>query len=199
MNDAAQQIDATMETASQALVANRYLECERLCMAALQAARRANDFERISRILLPLQEARRQRRQIAEDAGTVVLTSTRNEVGDILEAHRAGCLLLTDPPYTQADGDALREAARQRELFVEVLVMDSAALTGAFCWAMEQVGDAAIASLPPEGSPVEQVDALLGQLDRIGDHELAHQRLAQAAQEAACHTAKHQKIKKAER
>jgi len=192
MTDAASEIDRIMDRASVALVENRYLECERLCVEAIGLAREAKDFDRLGRILLPLQEARRQRRQAAEETGAVVLTGQRKEVDEILNDHSQGCLLMTEPPYTQADGDAVRTEARQRGLFVEVLVMDNAALTGAFCWALEQAGDAVLASVPSDAPAAEQVDAILNQLDRVGDHEIAHQRLAEAAHAAAVEQARSQ-------
>lgn len=185
MADAAQQIDALMEQASAALVAMRYAQCEKLCVEAMDLARTAEDFERLGRIMLPLQEARRQRRQAAEDAGTVVLTGQPLVAGEILDRHPRGCLLLTDPPYSRDDASALRDLARQRELFVEVLRLDDAGLTAAFCHAMENNGDAAVAHALRESDPVARVDALLGRLDQIGDHEIAHQRLADAARAAA--------------
>src|SRR5689334_10244420 len=63
------QIDRMMERASTALEAMRYFEAERLASTALRRAHAAADFERMARILLPLQEARRQKRQLAVDSG----------------------------------------------------------------------------------------------------------------------------------
>ena len=65
-----QKIDDLMESASAALAATRYFEAERLAWQALGAAHSAKDFERMGRIALPLQEARRQRYQQALDVGT---------------------------------------------------------------------------------------------------------------------------------
>ena len=59
-NSAARDIDAKMEHASEALARCEYFLCERLAGEALGAAREKNDFERLARICLPLQEARRQ-------------------------------------------------------------------------------------------------------------------------------------------
>lgn len=185
MTDAASRIDELMERASQALVSRDYLTCERLCVEAIGLARQAEDFERLARITLPLQEARRQRRQIAEDAGTVVFTGKREPAEAILDRCPRGCILLTDPPYAESDAQAVREAARHREAFVEVLRLDSAGLTAMFCKAMEEVGDAALASIPGSAEPVERVDRILAKLDQVGDHEIAHQRLASAARAAA--------------
>ncbi|NBC96085.1 MAG: hypothetical protein GVY27_06995 [Deinococcus-Thermus bacterium] len=174
-----------MDRASVALVDNRYIECERLCVEAIARARQAGDFDRLGRIMLPLQEARRQRRQAAEDHGTAVLTGARRAAAEILDDHPQGCLMMTEPPYTPADGDAVRDEARRRGLFVEVMVMDNAALTGVFCRAMEQAGDAVLAAIDDHATPVQRIDAISAELDRIGDHERAHQRLADAARAAA--------------
>ncbi|MHC4996015.1 MAG: hypothetical protein ACYTGQ_13285, partial [Planctomycetota bacterium] len=69
------QIDTLMEEASEALAHTDYFRCEKRCLQALALARDDNDYERYARILLPLQEARRLRRQAAADAGTYILTA----------------------------------------------------------------------------------------------------------------------------
>lgn len=184
MKSVGNRIDELMERASVELVAMRYGSCEALSLEAMGLAREAGDFERIARIALPLQEARRQRRQIAEDAGTFVITGRRLEAGAILDEHPVGCLLLTDPPYSQGDADALRKAAIERGCMVEVLCLNSVELTASFCAAMERAGDAAVARAWAGRGGAERVDALLAELDRIGDHEIAHQRLAEAARDA---------------
>jgi len=178
-------IDELMERASQALVARRYLECERLCAEALRIAREAEQFERLGRIMLPLQECRRQRRQIAADHGVAVFTEARLTPERILERQAAGFLLLTDPPYAEDDARAVRERARQRELMVEVLLLDQGGLVAAFEKAAEDRGDAAIARHAKADDPVEIIDGLLAELETIGDHEKAHQRVADAAAKAA--------------
>lgn len=61
-------IDTLMEQASKALVHRRYFEAERLALQALRKAHALLDYERMARILLPLQEARRQKRDLAIDA-----------------------------------------------------------------------------------------------------------------------------------
>ena len=60
-------IPELMERASVALVDMDYLQCEALCLKALALARAAADWAAYARIVLPLQEARRQRRMIALD------------------------------------------------------------------------------------------------------------------------------------
>lgn len=189
MTQVATQIDQLMEQASQKLVATDYLACESLCMQAIELARQIRDYPLIARILMPLQEARRQRRQIAEDTGTFVVTGKHRDADAILDEHSTGCLLLTDPPYTDADADALRTAARGRGCMVEVLCLDATELTAAFCEAMQRHGDAAVARATAIPAGPDRVDTLLAELDCIGDHEIAHQRLAQAAREVNSPTA----------
>lgn len=180
------EIDQIMERASERLAAMRYLDCEALCRRALDLAREREDFDRYARILLPLQEARRQRRQIAVDAGVTVLAGPeRSSAEQILDAHRQGCLLLIAPPYSEADERAVRELAAERELYVEVLVLEPRRLRGMFEREMEEEGDEAIASIGRDLTPVEKLDALAAVVHRVGDHEIAHQRLADAAREAA--------------
>lgn len=178
-------IDELMEQASQKLVAMDYLACERLCLVALALAREARDFQRYARILLPLQEARRQRRQIAADAGVVVLGEPRLAAEQVLDAHPGGCLMLLSPPYSPDDEAAVRVLARRRGLMVEAMVFDGAALRQCFEQQMEREGDAAVAGVGTGGPAQEQVDVLAAVLERVGDHEIAHQRLAAAARRAA--------------
>lgn len=184
MAQSAAQIDALMEQASEKLAAMQYLECERLCRRAMALARQAGDFERLSRIVMPLEEARRQRRQIAEDAGVFVIAE-KQPPAEILQQHPRGCLMLIAPPFEQHDADAVRELIAQRGLFAEVLLMTKTALKAAFLRTMEQQGDAALAKIDAKADPIQQVDALLAVIDAIGDHEITHQRLADAAQLAA--------------
>lgn len=183
MPDAPNQIDALMEQAGAALAGMRYLECERFCQRALALARQADDMDRLARIVMPLEEARRQRRQTAEDAGVTVLTEKLSP-GEIVQRHPRGCLMLLAPPFDANDVAAVRELAAQRGLFVEALLMDQPRLKAAFLRAMEEQGDAALSQIPRHDDPAQQVDALLTLIDRIGDHEIAHQRLADAARVA---------------
>lgn len=178
-------IEQLMTEASAKLVATDYLACEALCLRALELARRAEDFETCARILMPLQEARRQRRQIAADGPMTVLTAPRMTPAQILEAHASGCLLLIDPPYNEQDEQAVRDEVRRRGLFIEVLRMDHERLRQCFEDQAEREGNAALASLDPKSSTVDKFDALARQLDRLGDHEIAHQRLAALARQAA--------------
>ena len=96
-----------MERASAALLATSYFEVELICVKAMELARRVRDFESMSRIILPLQESRRQRRHLATDTGIVrVVTSPVQETVKF----ESGCYLLK-PPLIAADAPPMRELA----------------------------------------------------------------------------------------
>lgn len=99
-------IDRLMERASVALEATRYFEAERLALQGLRRSYDAGDFETMARVLLPLQEARRQKRQQAVESGRRVVVSDLRTLGDIAP----GCYLV-QPPLLGIDGRSLRETA----------------------------------------------------------------------------------------
>mgnify|MGYP006271805717 CR=1 FL=1 len=185
MDETAARIDDLMERASRALVDRSYVACERLCVEAIELAHGRGDYDRLARITLPLQECRRQLRQMAEEAGTVVLAGPREDVAAVVERLASGCVLLTDPPYTAADARAVRESAREGGKAIEAVCLDGEGLTAMFCRAMEDAGDRLLAEAADEPDPVKRVDWLLARLDQVSDHEIAHQRLAEAARRAA--------------
>lgn len=121
-------IDRLMERASIALEATRYFEAEKLAATALRRAHRAHDFERMSRIVLPLLEARRQKRQLAVDAGPrailEAMPARRNAI-------QPGCYLL-QPPLIGLDARTLRETADARQIPVLVLTREPLARDGAW-------------------------------------------------------------------
>lgn len=178
-------IDQLMEQASKALAETDYLACERLCDQALAMAMEAEDFDRAGRIILPLQEARRQRRQIAGEAGVIMLGEPRLEPERILETHSAGCFMLAHPPYDPTDVASLRRQAAEKGRYAEAMLVDQAMLRGLFLTAMEERGDAILAHLPDDADSRQIARMLFEQLDQVGDHEIAHQRLADAARRAA--------------
>jgi hypothetical protein len=208
MTKNANRIDDTMEQASRALSSTRYFEAERLAHEALLAAHLNSDYGRMARIVLPLQEARRQIMQTAVDAGRLsVLDDLTGEVEDI----EPGCYLV-QPMMVAADARRLRLAAREQEIPVLVLCREPMTMLGQpvvaiapgvtvrtkvdppanpeepelswFVSALEQIGDFAIDSIDPGMSLVKKVDALVDRLEAIPDHEKLHQALA-----AACETA----------
>jgi hypothetical protein len=110
-------IDLLMERASGALVATHYFEAEALCLKALERAAAANDFERMARICLPLQEARRQKREQAVDSGRTFITHALPRRGADIEA---GCYLL-EPPLIGIEAATLREMCDRKKVPAMVL------------------------------------------------------------------------------
>jgi hypothetical protein len=204
------QIDKLMERASQALVKTKYFDAEALAVKALHAARQAEDFERMGRIVLPLQEARRQRLQIALEADHVTVVSE-----SVTEETRAesGCYLV-QPPQVGADARRLRLGALERKIPVAVVCRepltqlkrcpvvaigpgvtvrthidppddpDDVGMAW-FVYAMEEIGDAAIGGIDPGLATLKRLEALLGRLEAIPDHEGLHLALEETCREAA--------------
>ncbi|WP_432797310.1 hypothetical protein [Poriferisphaera sp. WC338] len=117
-----QKLDDMMEQASTLLMQGDYPDSEQMCEQALTLARESKDWDYYARILLPLQEVRRQRRMTAAD-GEVVLGTTSNNLNRLeawAEQAKAGCIMVS--------GEVKREGAHQllkytrdRKLNVEVL------------------------------------------------------------------------------
>lgn len=138
----AKQIDELMERASAALVRTDYFDAESLCLKAMERAVRAQDFDRVSRIIMPLQEARRQRRHEAIDAGRV--TTMRELSGGGVGAKskdegtmQAGCVLI-EPPMIGADARTVRAIADRKRVAMLVLVREPTAASGR--WPIVAVG-----------------------------------------------------------
>ncbi len=202
-----EQLDAIMEQASRALAEMDYLACEALCLDALTGAKRAGRYAYYARVLLPLQEARRQRRMIAA-AGDIRLGSGPGfEPEKWLAGRDAGCVALTHP-HSAEDALAIHQLARLNKQFVEVLFADNAQEDAQwtlhsydgpavrctlqapppdlspsqwFIEATERLGDAALAGVDHTLSGKALVDELESRLRVFPDHELLHQRLADAA------------------
>jgi hypothetical protein len=127
-------VDRLMERASRALEAMRYFEAERLCLQAIRKSYSVFDYEVMSRILLPLQEARRQKRQLASEMGSVVRVSElRMAEGDAMP----GCYLF-QPPLIGADARGFRERADSRGVATFVLTREPMSLDGK--WPIVSVG-----------------------------------------------------------
>lgn len=149
-------IDQLMDRASLALAETRYFDAANDAANALNRARRTNDFERMNRICLPLQEARRQIRQIATDAasgaGTVQVVS---HPGDLPGPLEPGCYLI-QPPMIGADARVLRETAYKRRIAVAVLAREP--LTRKRLWPMVGVGIVSIRAQIAPPVPLERRD-----------------------------------------
>lgn len=213
--------DDLMQTASQALAELDYSRCEALSVEALEQARDKEDWPMVRRVLLPLQEARRQKRQAAIDGLILLGTNEKADTLKMLVAdERCGCIVLTHP-YSADDAAALDLLIRSQQRAVEVLFADNtsddttwrvtthtgpwacaeqpapnrqwvgewidplatAPLTPAhwFMRASETLGNAAFAAVDAQLGTPEHFDQLAEALRSAGDHELLHQRLADAA------------------
>jgi hypothetical protein len=206
----ARKIDQLMEEAMQALSRRAYFDAERTAHQALCLAREATDYQRIMRIMPALQEARRQRMQLAVDAqSTVHVLDTA-----VPESMRVepGCYLV-QPPLVGADARRLRLLALEQNVPVMVICREPTtrmrlcpivAITPGFTvrakidppadpaqptieWildAMEALGDWAITTLDSELTPPRRVEAILTRLEAVPEHELLHQLAVDAAEEA---------------
>ena len=121
------QVDDLMESASVSLAQRRYLDCERQCLEALCLAKNNGDWSTVTRIILPLQEARRQRRLIAA-AGTIRLGTTDlpDDPQSWLDRLQTGCLVVTHP-HNRQTACRLEALARDQDRYVEVLFSDNPA------------------------------------------------------------------------
>ncbi len=204
-------IDPLMEEASLALTSGRYAEAERLSLEGLQSAHQALDYERMARVLLPLQEARRLRRQQASDVKKVHRLASYAEVEAYLTGNKAiqpGCYLI-EPLLVGADGREIRERALSEDVSVAVIVREPVTRLNQWpivmvgpvtvrtrvtppkkvdvawmLYAGEALGDHALAQVDPADHAVGRVEHLLELLSTIADHEKLHQSLIAACLEA---------------
>jgi hypothetical protein len=210
---ACERIDALMEEASTALTSGQYFDAERASVVALALAEQAGDFERMARIIMPLQEARRQKRLAAIDTGRLTRLSAESPEGITLSA---GCFLL-EPMLVAAHGRDLRVRANDEKVPVFVVVREPQTRAGQWpiCmigprtvrvrvappapgkdgapaptieWmvsASEALGDAAIAMVESDADPADRVKLLHELLATCPEHEKLHQRLEEACRDAA--------------
>lgn len=134
LSDGATPIDTLMDRASEALANTQYFECIDFSLRALQRAVHKRDWEHVARITMPLQEARRQLRQIACDTGKTLVLRTLPARGTTIEP---GCYLL-EPPMIGLDGKTFRDMARARK--VPVLAIVKEPTTSAGKWPIVGVG-----------------------------------------------------------
>ena len=202
-------VNSLMSKAEHALARNQWFEAERIAARALDMARGEGDFNLMARIVLPLQEARRQRMQIVHDSRKVITL----QVGLLEEREPGTYCYLVQAPNVGADARRLRLLALEREIPALFLCREPKTQLGlcpivaigqvtirtridpprtwdkpTLAWyidACEQLGDAAIETLDRGAELSKQVDALLERLDTVPDHEKLHQVLAETCKEAA--------------
>ncbi len=135
-------IDQLMETASEALGRMDYLACEALCLEALATARAQGNWAYYARVLMPLQESRRQRRMIATEGVVRLGTADLDRHwSDWPEAEPSGCIVLTHP-HTPETARTIEQNARQQRRCVEVLFADNASC--ADTWAIRSFAGPAV-------------------------------------------------------
>ena len=199
-------VNGRMELASRHLVNLEYLACEAVCLEVLREVRAASDWATLARVLLPLQESRRQRRLFAVEAGVHVLAEPSNAPS----LSKGAAVVLS------GDAATLEARARQARQYVEVLraepdaagvrvapatggwsatvpapafplapgrVYDEATAGHWYLAAGEAVGDVVLAEAERWPVSADTIDRLLLALDVVGDHELLHQRVAAVASE----------------
>ena len=140
-------IDEIVEQASQLLGQTKAIDAEFLSLRALDLAVRASDWDRAARIVMPLQESRRLRRQNATDTGTVRLVDTQAQTRIKPET---GCYLF-QPPLIAADARAYRESWLRRG--VQLFVLTREPMTRDGLWPVSAVGALSIRTklAPPAG------------------------------------------------
>jgi hypothetical protein len=204
-----EKVSEMMERAEAALRRAQWFEAERLAQKSLEIARREEDFAGMARIVMPLQEARRQRLQQALD--TKKLRILEGDISDEMALSPGGYLV--QPPTVGADARRLRLAALRREVPVAVLCREPLTRLGLcpivaigqttvrvridpprnwekpdFKWfvqALEQLGNAAIDMLDTGLELDRQIDFLLDALDSVPEHEKLHQLLESKCREAS--------------
>lgn len=198
-----------MERAEAALRRRAWFEAERLAAKALSMARTADDFDAMARILLPLQEARRQRLAEAFETTKVrVVAEPPNEQTQVSPG-----IHLVEPPLVGADARRFRLLALEQEVPVAVVCREpitrlnecpvvaigpvtirtriappkkpSAPTPAWMAGALEQLGDHAIENLDAGADLLKRIDHLLNCLESHPDHEKLHQALAELCREAA--------------
>ena len=206
----AEGVSDLMERAEAASRRRAWFEAERLATKALSIARAADDFDAMARILLPLQEVRRQRLAEAFEAAKKVrvLAEAPNE-----QTQAAPGIHLVEPPLVGADARRFRLLALEQEVPVAVVCREpitrlnecpivaigpvtirtkidppkkpSAPTPAWMAKALEELGDAAIANLDPGQDLLKRIDHLLNCLETHPDHEKLHQALAELCREGA--------------
>jgi len=208
------EIDTMMGHASDSLASGSYLHAAMLCRDALQLARSRGDFERMSRICMPLLEAQRAIRLSALDTGPARVISSGSDLPGLPEA---GCFLFA-PMLVGADARQFRTAANSAGVPVFVLTREPQIqmsnglwpIVGVgervvririqppnnpevidpqwFSYASEQLGDQAIEDAINAGEPDDpaawRVDDLLDRIDACPEHEKLMMALADACREA---------------
>ncbi|MFA6045375.1 MAG: hypothetical protein WC718_10360 [Phycisphaerales bacterium] len=209
----ARSIPELMEEASQALLRTAYFEVETLCLKAMSRARTGADFDAMARITMPLQEARRQRRHEAIDAGHVIILRDLA----LPDGNAAPGCYLVEPPLVGVDARTVRDMLFRRK--VPALVLAREPVTDRGLWpivgvgfgqfqpvvvrvqvqpppgdtptpqwmlaAQEALGDAALLKIKPEWPADHRVEDVWDYFEAVPDHEKLSQAYVATCREAA--------------
>lgn len=208
MNNASGDI-SSMEKASQALQNGQYFLCEKLASDSLRKALIRGDYHQIARIVLPLQEARRQLRLLAINSGRVTIIEELTAA--VIDSLQPGCYIIA-PPGVGADSRHLIDMAQKAEVPVisfsieprtstgllpvvavcsviirtKVPLVDYSAINTAWCLeAVEALANDALASLDPDIDIFRRLGELAAMLDALPASEKLHQELADTALQAS--------------
>ena len=126
MSDDASDLQSLCELGQQLLMQTKYLDAERALVQADQLATRLEDFDTLARLYMPLQEARRQRRQLAGEGIVrldLIATSpeARIDPEEIVSKYPRGQLLVAGWESIEP-ASIVRELARQRNLYLDTFL-----------------------------------------------------------------------------
>jgi len=120
-------LQSLCETGQQHLLATDYWQAERLLEQAEAVAYAKRDWDTLSRVYMPLQESRRQRRQLSGEGAIDLSTRIARSADDLLDAEST----VTTTPHGQlliagfgtiAPAIAAREIVRERMLYLDVFL-----------------------------------------------------------------------------
>lgn len=202
-------LESMLTRAEAAIKRSAWFEAERITLKAIEAAREVDEFELMSRICVPLKEARRQRMLQAMEISTKVQILEHVEPEPTADPG----IFMIRPPGVAADARRLRIAALHEETPLIIVTREPTTRLGlapiaavgritvrvrieepknpekpSVSWvmgALEQLGDGAIDSLDPDADPANKVDSLLAFLDSVPDHQRLHDVLAENCKLAA--------------
>ena len=205
----ADNIDRLMDKAGAALAKGDYFDCETLACEAMELSHASRDWDRLARLLMPLEEARRAKRLEAADTGNIFRIDSVDALQE-MTAIEPGCWLL-EPLIVGAHGREFRAMADSQRVPVLCIVREPETQLGAWPLAMlgpivvrtqvtppegdepdvpwflaaaEAMGDEAIESVPADLDPEVRVNKLMERLMTLRDHDELHQAVAQAARDA---------------
>lgn len=202
-------IESLMDRATASLSGGRFIESERISDEALHRAWKSGQYGLMSRILLPLQESRRQRRLEAAETGKVFVIEEGQVIpGSDEGALASGCYVVM-PPNVAADARQIRMNGLMQECSVvafaceprtqagllPVAVVGPCALrarlkpvkafTVSWCLKVVEALSSEALMYMDRTRPIEkQVDVLMDYLDALPESEEFHLELAEAARKA---------------